>query len=300
LGHTVIPTEDFEPDRNTLIDSLHKLHNKIGLWYLNTPEGNKTREDFIKFLKDTYDDTIAKFKDFVRPIQGRLHSSDVNLTEYVQSLGLMGALWRPNFSTVSDDITVGARGVYGDGPIAPDYQTIYDATNKAKSWVIAAITKPMTNESFDVLLNPHSKNRESNSIIVEKIKDLTGINLYSFWDDSKQQADAKGIRAAFKAWSDLTGNHFDLHDNTTNKAALNIDDIPNVLTSKNALLGSKLVTPSKGKPYDQHDLIVSQTDDLLNKHRNFMKQESLETFFGEVFREASAKETSKKQRFTIN
>ena len=47
-------------------------------------------------------------------------------------------------------------------------------------------------------------------------------------------------------------------------------------------------------------MVLPSDPDLVKRVSGITIPEALETFFGMVFREASAKEKSKKQRFTIN
>ena len=98
-------TETRDLKNNTLIDSVYTLHNASGLWFLDkTSEGLKARDNFLKLLESYYSTTIGEFKDFVRPLQAKQNSSEVNLEDYISSLNISGNLWRPGESYMPNEI----------------------------------------------------------------------------------------------------------------------------------------------------------------------------------------------------
>lgn len=288
-------TETRDLKNNTLIDSVYTLHNASGLWFLDkTPEGLKARENFLKLLESYYSTTIGEFKDFVRPLQAKQNSSEVDLEDYISSLNVNTALWRPGESYMPNEINQAAFGVAQQGIMMKNQE---DGA-KVSKWVRTLLASNVNAYSFDPVLNPSSPTFEKNSDMVNTIKEITGINMYDYWDGQKVKKNE--LLAAFKNWEKESGDVFQIYGNDTNYASLN-DKVDNEVYNKspNVLLGTEK-TSNKNGEFTRRRMVLPGDPDLVNRVSGITIPEALETFFGEVFREASAKETPKKQRFTIN
>ena len=288
-------TETRDLKNNTLIDSVYTLHNASGLWFLDkTPEGLKARENFLKLLESYYSTTIGEFKDFVRPLQAKQSSSEVNLEDYINSLNVNVALWRPGESYMPNEINQAAFGVAQQGIMMKNQE---DGA-KVSKWVRTLLASNVNAYSFDPVLNPSSPTFEKNSDMVNTIKEITGINMYEYWDGQKVKKNE--LLAAFKNWEKESGDVFQIYGNDTKHASLN-DKVDNEVYSKspNVLLGTEK-TSNKNGEFTRRRMVLPGNPGLVNRVSGITIPEALETFFGEVFREASAKETPKKQRFTIN
>lgn len=282
---------------NTIIDSLYELHSSSGLWFLNkTLEGEKARLSFISLLESDYSKTIGEFKDFVRPLQAKQSSNDVNLDEFISGLNIPKVLWRPGESYLSNEINQAAFGVAMQKVMMKNQE---DGA-KVSKWVRTLLTSNVSQSSFLPLLDPKNENFEKNRDMVNTIKDITGINMYDYWD-GKNVKKAE-LLDAFKNWEKASGNIFQLYGNETNFASLEDDKDDGEVYNKspNALLATAHVSPSKGKEFDRRRIVLPGDPRLTNRVSGLTIAESLKAFFNMVFREASAKSTPKKQRFTIN
>jgi hypothetical protein len=288
-------TETRDLKNNTLIDSLYTLHNDSGLWFLDkTTEGLRARENFLKLLESYYSTTIGEFKDFVRPLQAKQSSSEVNLEDYINGLNVNVALWRPGESYMPNEINQAAFGVSMQGVMMKNQED----SAKVSKWVRTLLSSNVNAYSFDPVLNPSSPTFEKNSDMVNTIKEITGINMYDYWDGQKVKKNE--LLAAFKNWEKESGDVFQIYGNDTNYASLN-DKVDNEFYNKspNVLLGTEK-TSNKNGDFTRHRMVLPSDPDLVNRVSGITIPEALETFFGEVFREASEKEKTKKQRFTIN
>ena len=288
-------TETRDLKNNTLIDSVYTLHNASGLWFLDkTSEGLKARDNFLKLLESYYSTTIGEFKDFVRPLQAKQNSSEVNLEDYISSLNISGNLWRPGESYMPNEINQAAFGVSMQSVMMKNQK---DGA-KVSKWVRTLLASNVNAYSFDPVLNPSSPTFEKNRDMVNTIKDITGINMYDYWDGQKVKKNE--LLAAFKNWEKESGDVFQIYGNDTNYASLN-DRVDNEVYNKssNVLLGTEK-TSNKNGDFTRHRMVLPSDPDLVKRVSGITIPEALETFFGMVFREASAKEKSKKQRFTIN
>ena len=288
-------TETRDLKNNTLIDSVYTLHNASGLWFLDkTSEGLKARDNFLKLLESYYSTTIGEFKDFVRPLQAKQNSSEVNLEDYISSLNISGNLWRPGESYMPNEINQAAFGVSMQSVMMKNQK---DGA-KVSKWVRTLLASNVNAYSFDPVLNPSSPTFEKNRDMVNTIKDITGINMYDYWDGQKVKKNE--LLAAFKKWEKESGDVFQIYGNDTNYASLN-DRVDNEVYNKssNVLLGTEK-TSNKNGDFTRHRMVLPSDPDLVKRVSGITIPEALETFFGMVFREASAKEKSKKQRFTIN
>ncbi len=282
---------------NTIIDSLYELHSSSGLWFLNkTLEGEKARLNFISLLESDYSKTIGEFKDFVRPLQAKQSSNDVNLDEFISGLNIPKVLWRPGESYLSNEINQAAFGVAMQKVMMKNQE---DGA-KVSKWVRTLLTSNVSQSSFLPLLDPKNENFEKNRDMVNTIKDITGINMYDYWDGKKVKK--AELLDAFKNWEKASGNVFQLYGNETNFASLEDDKDDGEVYNKspNALLATAHVQPSKGKEFDRRRIVLPGDPRLTNRVSGLTIAESLKAFFNMVFREASAKSAPKKQRFTIN
>lgn len=292
LGHT--ETRDLK--NNTLIDSAYTLHNDSGLWFLDkTTEGLRARENFLKFLESNYFTIIGEFKDFVRPLQSKQSSSEVNLDDYINSLGINKDLWIPGVSYMSKEIGQSAFGV-AQQPIMMKNQ---EDSAKVSKWIRKLLASNINAYSFDPLLNPDSPTFEKNIDLVNTIREITDINMYDYWDGQKVKN--KELLAAFKNWEDKSGDVFQIYGNDNNHAILD-DKLGNGITNKwaNGILSTEKTSNKKKGEFNRYRALFNTDPNVKNNVSGIGFGEALETFFGEVFREASEKEKTKKQRFTIN
>ena len=263
-----------------------------------TPEGLKERNKILEFLERDYENNFKKLYDFVKT-----NTKFDSVKAFIDSLGLSGTLWEPN-SIIPEDIRTPANLVYrykknGD----PNVMLANQDAKMVSNWVRTIFANTPNSKTFDPLVNPKNKNFDANRHIVDKVRDVTGIDLYSYFKDGK--VDNKGILAALKAWSDLTNNKFDVFTGTEDNLASLSDELAqdgNFFKSGSSILQKNHVTPKDEPSYDRYRLTTTTSPELIRRGSGVTYHDSLEleNFFGEVFREASAKETPKKQRFTIN
>ena len=149
---------------------------------------------------------------------------------------------------------------------------------KVSKWVRTLLSSNVNAYSFDPVLNPSSPTFEKNSDMVNTIKEITGINMYDYWDGQKVKKNE--LLAAFKNWEKESGDVFQIYGNDTNYASLN-DKVDNELYNKspNVLLGTEK-TSNKNGDFTRHRMVLPSDPDLVNRVSGITIPEALETFFG--------------------
>ena len=284
-------TETRDLKNNTLIDSLYMLHNSTGLWFLDkTIEGMKAKENFLKLLESYYSTTIGEFKDFVRPLQGKQNSSDVSLDDFISNIKpkISSNLWRPNESYMPDEINQAAFGVALQ-PVMMDNQ---EDSAKVSKWVRTILASNVNAYTFDPILNPESPTFEKNKDMVDTIREITGINMYDYWDGQKVKNNE--LLKAFEDWKKRTGDVFQIFGNDTNYASLNDkEDNETYSKSSNILLGTKK-TSNKNGAFTRRRMVIPSDPELIKRGHGITIPEAVEEFFNEIFRETIEKESSEK------
>ena len=282
-------TETRDLKNNTLIDSLYMLHNSTGLWFLDkTTEGMKAKENFLKLLESYYSTTIGEFKDFVRPLQGKQNSSDVSLEDYISNLGIATTLWRPGESYMPNEINQAAFGVSMQKVMMKNQED----QAKVSKWVRTILASNVNAYTFDPVLNPESPTFEKNKGMVDTIREITGINMYDYWDGQKVKKNE--LLNAFKDWEKKTGDVFQIFGNDTNYASLNDkEDNETYSRSSNILLGTEK-TSNKNGAFTRRRMVIPSDPELIKRGHGITIPEAVEKFFNEIFRETTEKESSKK------
>lgn len=296
LGNTDIR----DTKQNTLLDSLAEVRGHDGVWFMEkTPEGIKERQKLLKFLEEDYENNFKKLYDFVKT-----KTKFDSVKAFIDSLGLSGTLWEPS-SIMPEDIRTPANLVYQyDKKGNPKVMLKNQDAQVVSNWVRTIFANNPNSKTFDPLVNPKNENFDANRPIVDKIRDVTGIDLYSYFKDGK--VDNKGILAALEAWSKLTNNKFNVFSGTEdNLASLSDEKAAQdgiFFKGGSSIIQQNHVNPKDEPSYDKYSLTTTTSPELIRRGSGVTYHDSLElvNFFKEVFREASEKETPKKQRFTIN
>ena len=290
LGNTDIR----DSKHDTLLDSLAKVRGRGGVWFMEkTSEGLKERKNILKFLEKDYENNFKKLYDFVKT-----NTKFDSVKAFIDSLGLSGTLWEPN-SIIPEDIRTPANLVYRykkNGE--PNVMLANQDAKMVSNWVRTIFANTPNSKTFDPLVNPKNKNFDANRHIVDKVRDVTGIDLYSYFKDGK--VDNKGILAALKAWSDLTNNKFDVFTGTEDNLASLSDELAqdgNFFKSGSSILQKNHVTPKDNPSYDRYRLTTTTSPELIRRGSGVTYHDSieleLESFFKEVFREANKKASKK-------
>jgi hypothetical protein len=191
-------------------------------------------------------------------------------------------LFKPGISEFNNDISVYGANWFGPtGSKSPNYKP------KRQDWLEMSVGKMLTQSSLETIVN-----NDEYKDTIEEVKKLTGVDLYDLMQqilEQKSKDKDKGFDLK-KAIAKQNPNAKIAQNINNNRIFVANDETP----AKK--FGDKLMQiPKKGNYVigDNTDTnYVDMNDSILSKFYN--------QFFGEVFREASAKETSKKQRFTIN
>ena len=296
LGNTDIR----DTKQNTLLDSLAEVRGRDGVWFMEkTPEGIKERQKLLKFLEEDYENNFKKLYDFVKT-----KTKFDSVKEFIDSLGLSGTLWEPK-SIMPEDIRTPANLVYQyDKNGNPKVMLKNQDAKLVSNWVRTIFANNPNSKTFDPLVNPKNENFDANKPIVDKVRDVTGIDLYSYFKDGK--VDNKGILAALEAWSKLTNNKFNVFSGTEDNLASLSDEKAaqdgDFFRGGSSIIQKNHVIPKNEPEYDKYNLTTTTSPELIRRGKGVTYHDSLElvNFFKDVFREASAKSTPKKQRFTIN
>lgn len=270
--------------------ALAELRSPIGLAYTAfTPEGIKQIDGDIKeFTQKVYTDCKICLRDLGFDVDRIKTDDDMFNIKFDNKLItkpsqiVRSTLFKPGISEFNDDISVYGANWFGPtGSKSPDYKP------QRQDWFEMSVGKMLTQSSLETIVN-----NDEYKDTIEEVKKLTGVDLYDLMQQILEQKKKEKNKG------------FDLKkaiakQNPDAKIAQNINSNRIFVNNKETpakKFGDKLMqVPTKGTYVigDNTDTnYVDMNDSILS---NFYNQ-----FFGEVFREASEKEKTKKQRFTIN
>lgn len=275
--------------------ALMELRSPMGLAYTAfTPEGIAQIDGDVKeFTQRIYSSCKSCLKqlgfdvDKIKTDDG-LFTAKINGETRVctPSFLVSSTLFKPGISEFNDDISV--YGANWKGPNGSDKK---DYKPQRQDWISASVGKALTQTAVADIVN-----NEEYKGVIEKVKDYTGVDLYDLMqqiEDQKKKKSKTGEKGNVNVNTLLNKQNpnakitTDLNDTTV--PVNHNDGHAEVLDDK--LLGPDTAGGKKGVIIgDRH----GRTKAKYNCSTNYNQ------FFADVFREASAKETPKKQRFTIN
>lgn len=280
-------TKGADEKKNKLLDSLAELRGQNGLWFLSkTEEGVKLNNNILNYLADDYDKTIGLFKDFVKPIQMAISSNDVNLNEYISTLGLKKSLWNQD-SFMPERIDIGAFKTESNQSLLKS-----QANNVFTPWIKKILAGNLNKSQLSNLLNPKSENIDKNMRLIVELQKRTGINLIKYWDSKSGDVD-------FDLFSHDIEEYNNKHTKDKGHGLIRtFGDSDGIITlsdptgdsiskSSNMMLKGSTITPKDNPSYNM-DVFGAIDSEYANQVAEDFLRESveLEEIFQEVFRES--------------